>query len=375
MAGTAVPDAGSDTSDPGRQSRRSRPRLDRAGLRADLRATLPDASLAVLITGLIFAWLWVRVENGTSSTVQVMPHLADRQHWMYWLCQAFGWSALLWAYITVLLGLLRSGTRPPWRLLTAARTEKLHRTTGLTTIALMFLHAFLLFLEFVRSNHGDSGTWVGRVASAFAESFVPGYYPSGTGRLAILIGLLAFYLAIPLSLAYYLRHATGARMWRALHRFIIVVYVLSVWHTLLYGTSVWFDGLFRSLVWALQVPLGLLLLLRLARPARPSERLGVREERRPPPAVFAARLSGRLVVAAAVAGVVVVVATGVDGGRSPGVPSPGTWPEPWVVWAGLGLLVAAAAVTAHRLRPSRATARRAVARRATEPDASRQAVD
>ncbi|NJP64711.1 ferric reductase-like transmembrane domain-containing protein, partial [Streptomyces spiramenti] len=356
MAGPVVPDLGDGTPEPpgtAAPRARRRPRLDRAGLRADLRATLPDAGLALLVTGLIFGWLWIRIENGTSSTVEVMPHLADPRHWMYWLCQAFGWSALLWAYVTVLLGLLRSGTRPPWAWLTAARTEKLHRTTSLTTVALMFLHAFMLFLEFVRSDHADSASWVGRVASAFAESFVPGYYPSGTGRLAILIGLLAFYLAIPLSLAYYLRHATGARMWRALHRFIIVVYVLSVWHTLLYGTSVWFDGLFRSFVWALQVPLGLLLLLRLARPARPSERLELRGERRPTPAPLTARLSGRLLVAAAVVGVVAVVVSGMDGGRTPGLPSPGTWPEPWVVWLGLGLLTVAVAVTAYLRRPSR----------------------
>lgn len=373
MTGPVVPDLVDGGAASGPPPRRRRPRLDRAGLRADLRATVPDASLALLITGLIFAWLWIRIENGTSSTVEVMPHLADPRHWMYWLCQAFGWSALLWAYGTVLLGLLRSGARPPWRRLTAARTEKLHRTTSLTTIALMFLHAFLLFLEFVRSDHGDSATWVGRVASAFAESFVPGYYPSGTGRLAILIGLLAFYLAIPLSLAYYLRHATGARMWRALHRFIIVVYVLSVWHTLLYGTSVWFEGLFRSFVWALQIPLGLLLLLRLARPARPSERLAVRGDRRPPFAELAARTAGRLLVVAAVVGVATVLVSGVDGGRTPGLPSPGTWPEPWVVWLGLALLTAVVAVTARRLRHAR-SARRAgrerppVARTAPEPD-------
>ncbi|WP_227870068.1 ferric reductase-like transmembrane domain-containing protein [Streptomyces otsuchiensis] len=358
MASPVVPDMDDSAPAPAGSGPRRRSRLDRAGLRADLRATLPDATLALLATGLIFVWLWVRVENGTSSTVEVMPHLADPQHWMYWLCQAFGWSALLWAYVTVLLGLLRSGSRPPWTWLTATRAEKLHRTTSLTTIALMFLHAFMLFLEFVRSDHADSGSWVGRVGSAFAESFVPGYYPSGTGRLAILIGLLAFYLAIPLSLAYYFRHATGARMWRALHRFIIVVYVLSVWHTLLYGTSVWFDGAFRTLVWALQVPLGLLLLLRLVRPARPSERLRPGDGRRRGWPTVSARLLGRLCVVAAVAGLLAVVVSGVDGGRTPGGTLPGTWPEPWVLWVGLAALTAIVIATAYRLRPSRKPGRR-----------------
>ncbi|MFD5320366.1 iron reductase, partial [Streptomyces sp. NPDC127098] len=116
---------------------RSRPerRFDWRGLRSDARAAVPDASLALLITGLVFWWLWVRVENGTSATTRVMPFLADAPgYWLYWLCQAFGWTGLLWAYVTVVFGLLRSGARPPWRWLSAARVEKWHRTTSLTTI-------------------------------------------------------------------------------------------------------------------------------------------------------------------------------------------------------------------------------------------------
>lgn len=83
--------------------------------------------------------------------------------------------------------------------------------------------------------------------------------------------------------SYYLRQRTGSRMWRALHRFIIIVYVLSVWHTLLYGTNVWYDGAFRTLVWALQMPIAAMLLLRLLSPARPSERLHLRGPRRARP--------------------------------------------------------------------------------------------
>ncbi|MDT0301331.1 ferric reductase-like transmembrane domain-containing protein [Streptomonospora wellingtoniae] len=330
-------------------------RFDWRGLRADLRGAVPDAAIALVITGVIFVWLYVRVENGTSATTRVMPMLADApEFWMYWLSQAFGWSGLLWAYITVLFGLLRSGPRPPWGWLTVPRVEKLHRTTSLTTVGLMFMHAFMFFADQVRSNQQDH-SWAGGILTAFADVFVPGVYASGTGRIAILLGLLAFYLAIPLGLAFYLRQRTGSRMWRALHRFIIVVYVLSVWHTLLYGTNVWYDGPFRTLVWALQMPLAGLLLLRLLTPARPSERLRLRgagRESRPLP--LTARIAGRLAVAAAVPGLLAVVITGADGGRTPGGASPGLWPEQWVIWAGLLVLTLVLVAVAYRLRPSAA---------------------
>ncbi|MGP3967777.1 ferric reductase-like transmembrane domain-containing protein [Streptomyces sp. 6N223] len=341
--------------------RESQGRFDWPGLRVDLRAAVPDASMGLAVTGAIFVWLYVRVENGTSATTRVMPMLADAsEYWMYWLCQAFGWSGLLWAYITIVFGLLRSGARPGWGRLTARRLEKLHRTTSLTTIGLVFMHAFTLFAEFVRDNHRGSSSWGGRLATSFADAFVPGWYDSGTGRIAILLGLLAFYLSLPLGLAFYLRQTTGSRMWRALHRFIIVVYVLSVWHTLLYGTNVWYDGRFRTLVWALQMPLAALLLVRLLAPARPGERLRLRGAGRASrPLPLTARLAGRLAAVATIAGLAAVIATGADGGRTPDGASPGTWPDPWVVWAGLLALTLVLVAVVHRLRPSRLAAERA----------------
>ncbi|WP_107081805.1 ferric reductase-like transmembrane domain-containing protein, partial [Streptomyces sp. SBT349] len=249
----------SESTLPPTREREKRARFDWHGLKADLRGATADASMALVATGLIFVWLYVRVENGTSATTAVMPYMADAPtFWMYWLCQAFGWSGLLWAYITIIFGLMRSGPRPRWERLPAARLEKWHRTTSLTTIGLMFMHAFFFFTDQIRSNQ-ESWSWARSTVIAFKDSFVPGGYATGTGRIAILVGLLAFYLAIPLGLAFYFRQATGARMWRALHRFIVVVYILSVWHTLLYGTNVWYDGSFRTLVWALQMPLAGLL--------------------------------------------------------------------------------------------------------------------
>ncbi|WP_078592091.1 ferric reductase-like transmembrane domain-containing protein [Streptomyces megasporus] len=332
-------------------------RFDRLALREDLRAALPDATAALVITAGIFAWLYARVASGASMTLQVMPELADAdRYWMYWLCQAFGWSGLLWAWITIMLGLVRSSTRPAWLGVSVARIERLHRTTSLTTMGLMFAHALMFFAELVRADEDGAG-WPGRLFTSFAEVFVPGFYSSGTGRIAILIGLLALYLAVPLGLAYYLRRATGARMWRALHRFVIVVYALSVWHTLLYGTNVWYDGTFRTLVWLLQLPVAALFLVRLLAPARRAERLRPRGAGTGSgPLWTAARLAGRIAVAAGVVVLLAVAVTGRDGGRTPGVAGAGLNVTQAQVWMGLAVLLATLCAVAYRLRPARLAA-------------------
>ncbi|RPK67794.1 Ferric reductase like transmembrane component [Streptomyces sp. ADI96-02] len=286
----------------------------RVTLRSDLRASWPDGLVALLITAAVFALLYVRIRDKTSSTVSVMPFMADTgAFWLYFLSQAFGWSALLWAWGTVILGLLLSGPRPRRLPLSAPRLERLHRTTSLNTIGLIAAHALLFAAELVRH---DTAGWNSALATAFVETFVPGGYDSGTGQIAIPVGQAALYLAIPLGLLFYVRHRIGPRTWRVLHRFVIVVYVLSVWHTLLYGTNVWYDGWFRTSVWLLQLPIAALLLLRLLRPARRSEHLPARPGATASPARWALRLGGRLLVAGILVALIAVVVSGNDGGRS-----------------------------------------------------------
>ncbi|MDA0565064.1 ferric reductase-like transmembrane domain-containing protein [Streptomonospora sp. S1-112] len=314
--------------------------FDWAALRADAQAAIPDATAALIATAAIFAWLYARVADGSSPTIEVMPMLADPgRYWMYWLCQAFGWSALLWAWITVMLGLIRSAARPAWNPLPPARLERWHRTTSLTTIGLMFAHAFMFFAELVRGNEHDLG-WAGRIGTAFVETFVPGGYATGTGQVAILLGLIALYLAIPLGLAFYLRHRTGSRIWLALHRFILVVYALSVWHTLLYGTNVWYDGWFRTTVWLLQLPVAALLLTRLLAPARRNERLHTRGR-----TVRALGWTARIGTAAAILTVLAVAITGRDGGRTRGVEGAEMNVTQGMVWLALFLFFAAITTT------------------------------
>ncbi|MFD5029006.1 ferric reductase-like transmembrane domain-containing protein [Streptomyces sp. NPDC058405] len=286
----------------------------RPTLRSDLKASIPDGLIALVVTAAVFALLYARIRAKTSSTVSVMPFMADAGgFWMYFLSQAFGWAALLWAWTTVLLGLLLSGPRPAWLPLSGPRLERLHRTTSLNTIALIAAHALLFAAELVRH---DTARWNSRLYTAFVEAFVPGGYDSGTGQIAMPLGQAALYLAVPLGLLFYIRHRIGPKTWRVLHRFVIVVYVLSVWHTLLYGTNVWYDGWFRTSVWLLQLPIAALLLIRLLRPARRSERLSRPSAHTGSGTGWGLRLGGRLAAAGIVAAILAVVLSGNDGGRS-----------------------------------------------------------
>ncbi|MFD9717829.1 ferric reductase-like transmembrane domain-containing protein [Streptomyces sp. NPDC059076] len=312
----AAPPAESHPEEPDRRTSgaadRSRPAP--VTLRSDLRAGLVDGVIALVVTAAVFAILYARIEAKTSSTVTVMPFMADAgAFWMYFLSQAFGWSALLWAWGTVVLGLLLSGPRPGRLPLSAPTLERLHRTTSLNTIALIFAHALLFGAELV--NHNKDGL-LGAMGTAFVEVFVPGGYDPGTGRIAIPVGQGALYLAIPLGLLFYVRHRIGPKTWRVMHRFVLVVYVLSVWHTLLYGTNVWYDGWFRTTIWLLQLPIAALFLMRLLRPARRSERLRGLRDHKGSATGWSLRFAGRAAAVAVVVVLLAVVITGRDGGRA-----------------------------------------------------------
>lgn len=316
-------------------------RFDGAAFRDDLRAAWKDATAALVLTLAIFGLLYWRVAAGASATIEVMPYLADAPlYWMYWLCQAFGWAGLLWAWITVMLGLVRSSRRPGWMPVSTARLERWHRTTSLTTIGLMFAHAFWFFAELIREN-ADGLPLPALLWSAFVDVWVPGGYATGTGRIAILIGLLALYLAVPLGLAFYARRWMSPRVWQTLHASIVVVYVLSVWHTLLYGTNVWYDGAFRTTIWLLQLPVAALLLVRLLAPARTPGRSALD---------VVGRWVGRLTVSATIVAVLLVTATGRDGGRTPGAESGELAVTQVMVWTGLALFAAFVTVTVVRAR-------------------------
>lgn len=128
------------------------------------------------------------------------------------------------------------------------------------------------------------------------------------------LGIFAFYLALLLGPTYYLRRRLGVRTWRFAHRFVLVVYVLSVWHALIIGADVEHYGWARPALWLLQIPLLVLLAWRLVRSSPPTGSPTTGPARPPLPARARIGAVVRYALAAAsiaaAFGTMVVVATG-----------------------------------------------------------------
>jgi hypothetical protein len=123
----------------------------------------------------------------------------------------------------------------------------------------------------------------------------------------------------------------GPVVWRFVHASIVVVYILSVWHTLLYRTNVWYAGLLRIGVWLGQLPLLGLLLARLFSPrSAPGRAFGF--------TVLRAAAALAAVATTAVTAWMVVSRNG--GGRIRGEATDTGPVTPEMIWLGTGVLVA-----------------------------------
>ena len=103
----------------------------------------------------------------------------------------------------------------------------IHRQTAVTALVFIAVHGLTLL--------GDPWLTPLRPRSRFRSSFPTA--PCGRGS-----GIIAGYLAAIFGLSFYIRRRIGPRLWRSVHRLMIVAYVLAVAHTLGAGT----DG---STVW------------------------------------------------------------------------------------------------------------------------------
>jgi sulfoxide reductase heme-binding subunit YedZ len=217
----------------------------------DLRAAVVDAAVAVVLSGIAFGILILRLRAGTDTAALEMPEMIRNGGvWSYSLSQAVGWAALAWSWLTILLGV----SLPVWarqrRPRLRARAERLHRSTSLTVIGLMVAHAVLLSWD----KMGDT---------LFTE-FVPWTTSYVPGRFPQTLGILSFYLAVLLGFSFYFRNRIGAQIWRALHRYFVpAAYILAVWHTLAYGSDVKLRNALWIGLWLMQIPIILAFAVRL----------------------------------------------------------------------------------------------------------------
>jgi sulfoxide reductase heme-binding subunit YedZ len=215
----------------------------RPTLRGDLRRAIPDAALALIMTGIVFAIQIARAHAGADPALLEMPAMMRSGGiWPYSLSQALGWAALLWSWLTILLGV----SLPIWgwwgRPRARELAERLHRSTSLTVVGLMIAHAVLLIWD--------------KMGDTLITVFVPWTTSYAPGLLPQTLGIVSFYFAVLLGLSFYLRDRLGWRTWQLLHRYFIpAVYILAVWHTFLYGSDLRAHNGLWFTVWVLQVPI------------------------------------------------------------------------------------------------------------------------
>lgn len=184
---------------------------------------------------------------------------AQPLQYLWWLVsRASGIVALVLISVTVVFGLAMAAKalrRPAHK----RAVMRLHEHLALTALAAIAVHGLALL-----GDHWLKPGWRG-IAIPFALSYRPGF----TGA-----GIIAGYLTLLLGPSFYLRRRIGARRWRALHRGIVIVWVLSAVHALgagSDGTTLWL----RILVLSPIPAIAYLLVLRLAS-SKPAARTAVR---------------------------------------------------------------------------------------------------
>jgi methionine sulfoxide reductase heme-binding subunit len=172
------------------------------------------------------------------------------QH-IFWIAsRSLGVVALMLAALSVGLGLAMSG-----RLVKGAeprgRLKQLHEATALASLIAIAGHGLALL--------GDSYLHPG--LSGISIPFAVSYRSFWTG-----LGILGGYLAAILGLTYYVRGWIGPKLWRRLHRWTLVVYLLGAVHTIGAGTDAGTPWLIAILV-ATAAPIALLAAIRWLPPS------------------------------------------------------------------------------------------------------------
>ena len=125
-----------------------------------------------------------------------------------------------------------------------------HQQTALVGLVAIAVHGITLLGDrFLSPSIGD-----------IAIPFMSAHEPLWTG-----LGVTGGWLAAILGLSYWVRNRIGPALWRKLHRATILVYVLSVAHTLGAGTDA-SEPWMRALIVATGAPILFLLLMRILTP-------------------------------------------------------------------------------------------------------------
>jgi|SRR5690242_1003942 len=166
------------------------------------------------------------------------------QHIWWLMSRASGIVALGLIAASVILGLTMAN-----KLKRGPRMAGLHEQLSLAGLVAIAIHGVTLL--------GDP--WLHPGLSGITVPFQMGYRTVFTG-----LGVVGGYLAAALGLSYYIRRRIGSKLWRKVHRFTPVAYVLSLVHAFGAGTDATTPWL-RTFMVATMVPIGGLLVLRIAK--------------------------------------------------------------------------------------------------------------
>jgi sulfoxide reductase heme-binding subunit YedZ len=209
---------------------------------------------------------------------------ATPANYVWWLAgRSAGMVALLLVAGSVILGLaMAARVIPPRR---RGEAVRVHQHIALLSLGAIAAHGAMLAAD----------PWLKAGAKGILVPFAIGYRPLWTG-----LGILGGYLAVILGLSFYARRRIGARLWRRMHRFTVVVYVLGLVHALGAGTDASIPVV-RYAMLASVLPVLFLFALRLQRSrarasaAAPKQAATVEgRARRPPRTVRESREPARL---------------------------------------------------------------------------------
>jgi methionine sulfoxide reductase heme-binding subunit len=142
-------------------------------------------------------------------------------NYVWWLAgRSAGMVALLLITASVILGLAMAARVIPRQHRRGA--IRLHQHLALIALGAIAAHGLLLAAD----------PWLKAGPKGILVPFAIGYRPLWTG-----LGIIGGYLAAILGLSFYVRKRIGARLWRRMHRFTVLVYVLGLAHALGSGTD------------------------------------------------------------------------------------------------------------------------------------------
>ena len=142
-------------------------------------------------------------------------------NYVWWLAgRSAGVVALLLLTASVIVGLAMAARVLPPRLRREA--VPVHQHLSLLALGAIGAHGLLLAAD----------PWLKAGVTGITVPFTLGYRPLWSG-----LGIIGGYLAAIFVLSFYVRRRIGGRLWRRMHRFTVVAYVLSLAHALGAGTD------------------------------------------------------------------------------------------------------------------------------------------